>query len=742
MLASAVRSYCYPGGISDNSTSHLNLIVCLSAVLFSSCYSCFVTHFKDQYKLDQLSGAHREGWKHYNSDLSTSLFIGIVNLFFTYLSELVYKISSSEGDQKLSGSESSLSEIEDEPVAGPSTAPKRAPKTQLPKTSGAASERLAPFVIKKPSSFTPQSRGSKPVEVRTKKGKETAPPKPEKPVRNRFVAKPATRGAPARVTRSVTKATQPEAISEEDEDELASTSQIIASKSRLTSSRVNQTPNLNTTRNIDTFANMGDIAPANQNPQPAPPGNGMSLFGGVFHLTPEQLLLFNSKDLPKVSKTAPIFDKDVPSGLPGWIEDIQRLMAAAGINDEAVKVAKALEYMSHATREAYKGLDSVAVNPNLDQLIRDLRNIYLESAGSELGSRQELEQIVKRNTPIDIGNLEKILVYNRDFKVQADKLMKPPAILSNIEAVRVYIIPMTRRLVDAIYARLRIDVTPAELAVRRREDPYDLSKLMEAAGSLELGSLETFYGKGDNPDGPLGVPYSAETYSRGSMAFPFAPQIYPPAAPTVKQVKTETRDDQFNQIMATMAAIKDTITINKKESDSVLDSHHKTISSLMQTLKNPPESASAAPRVSYAGNQSASQRDNKVPDWGQGCFMCGSLEHCMSDCQFFNSYKDKGWLVPDTTPGSKKYTLRDGSPLPRTSPDESRPERIARIAKQKGWDKGGTNAFFVEEEDILDTAPEQSPHYSTFLSFAKILEEHEANLRQRGQKTGSSESGN
>jgi hypothetical protein len=226
------------------------------------------------------------------------------------------------------------------------------------------------------------------------------------------------------------------------------------------------------------------------------------------------------------------------------------------------------------------------------------------------------------------------------------------------------------------------------------------------------------------------------------MAFPFAPQIYPPAAPTVKQVKTETRDDQFNQIMATMAAIKDTITINKKESDSVLDSHHKTISSLMQTLKNPPESASAAPRVSYAGNQSASQRDNKVPDWGQGCFMCGSLEHRMSDCQFFNSYKDKGWLVPDTTPGSKKYTLRDGSPLPRTSPDESRPERIARIAKQKGWDKGGTNAFFVEEEDILDTAPEQSPHYSTFLSFAKILEEHEANLRQRGQKTGSSESGN
>jgi hypothetical protein len=117
----------------------------------------------------------------------------------------------------------------------------------------------------------------------------------------------------------------------------------------------------------------------------------MSLFGGVFHLTPEQLLLFNSKDLPKVSKTAPIFDKDVPSGLPGWIEDIQRLMAAAGINDEAVKVAKALEYMSHATREAYKGLDSVAVNPNLDQLIRDLCNIYLESAGSELGSRQELE---------------------------------------------------------------------------------------------------------------------------------------------------------------------------------------------------------------------------------------------------------------------------------------------------------------------------------------------------------------
>ncbi|KAF9058754.1 hypothetical protein BDP27DRAFT_1342970, partial [Rhodocollybia butyracea] len=54
VLASSIQSYCYPGGISDNSTSLLNLIVCFSVVLFISCYSCFVMHFKAQYKLDQL----------------------------------------------------------------------------------------------------------------------------------------------------------------------------------------------------------------------------------------------------------------------------------------------------------------------------------------------------------------------------------------------------------------------------------------------------------------------------------------------------------------------------------------------------------------------------------------------------------------------------------------------------------------------------------------------------------------
>lgn len=122
-------------------------------------------HFKDQYILDQLSGAHREGWTHYNSDLSTSLLIGIVNLFFTYLSQLAHKISNSEEDQKLSGSESSLSEIDKEPVAGPSTASKQAPKTQLPKAKGKASKRLPPFVIKKPGSLTPQTKGSKPIGV-------------------------------------------------------------------------------------------------------------------------------------------------------------------------------------------------------------------------------------------------------------------------------------------------------------------------------------------------------------------------------------------------------------------------------------------------------------------------------------------------------------------------------------------------------------------------------------------------
>lgn len=59
---------------------------------------------------------------------------------------------------------------------------------------------------------------------------------------------------------------------------------------------------------------MGDFAPADQNLQLAPPDDGTSLFGGVLgRLTLEQLLLFNSKELPKVSKTAPIFDKDVPA---------------------------------------------------------------------------------------------------------------------------------------------------------------------------------------------------------------------------------------------------------------------------------------------------------------------------------------------------------------------------------------------------------------------------------------------
>ena len=321
--------------------------------------------------------------------------------------------------------------------------------------------------------------------------------------------------------------------------------------------------------------------------------------------------------------------------------------------------------------------------------------------------------------------------------VLASKLMKAPAILSNTEAVKAYLVPMSRRLVEAIHTQLQQTISRTKLMSRRREDPYLLQEVMEASESPDFGSsLDTFYGVGQNPNGPLGNPFSSESYSRGSLTFPFAPQI-PQTMPTAP-VKMEPKQEQFEQIMAGMALIKDTINVNKKETSAVLDSHQKSISSLMGMLKANAENSN---RSGYAAAQS-NPPQNKVPDWGQGCFMCGSLEHRISDCQFFNTYKEKGWLVQDTAPGSKKYTLRDGSPLPRNDPNESRPEKIARIAKAKGWDKGGSNAFFVEEDDF-EESEEQGPHYMSFMNtLAKAMAEHEAASRNLARSNDPEESGN
>lgn len=330
------------------------------------------------------------------------------------------------------------------------------------------------------------------------------------------------------------------------------------------------------------------------------------------------------------------------------------------------------------------------------------------------------------------------MMYNREFKNLADKLMKPPAILSNAEAVKAYLVPMSERLYLAISARLSQNVTHVQLLSRRREDHYLLSEVMEAAASPDFRNLNTYYGNGARPTGSQGVPDSAETYSRGALSFRFSPHL--PETTPADPVKVEPKQEEVSEVLAGIASIKDTIALNRKETNLVLDGHQKAISSMMSLMKDNIESK----RSGYTSTQvTAPQNTSKtIPDWGQGCFMCGSLEHRMSECQFFNSYKDKGWLVPDTAPGSKKYTLRDGTPLPRNDPSESRPEKIARIAKSKGWDKGGTNAFFVKEEDYLDTK-EQEPHFTSFLaSMKKLMEEHETNGRYIAGSGESKESGN
>jgi hypothetical protein len=393
--------------------------------------------------------------------------------------------------------------------------------------------------------------------------------------------------------------------------------------------------------------------------------------------------------------------------------------------------------MTPETREAYKSLNSVKT-PNLANFFKELRGIFTESVDMDLGSRQELERLIKKNFTLDFGDLQRISVYNQDFRVLSAKLMKEPAILSNTKAVKAYLLPMSQRLVQAITAQLVQMVSPAKRMSRRREDPYLLSEVMGAAESTEFGaSLDTYYGTGPDPNGPFGVPPSAESHSRGTFSFPFAPQL-PLAQSSAATIKVEPKQEQWSEVLAGIASIKDTIVVNKKETTSLLDSHQKAIASLMNLMKANPESVN---RSSYASAQAAPQA-SKVPDWGQGCFMCGSLDHRMMDCQFFNSYKEKGWLVPDTTPGSKKYTLRDGSPIPRHDPNESRPEKISRIAKQKGWDKGGTNAFFVEEDDMLVTE-EQGPHYASVSALlAKLIADHNTNGQALTQNTDSEESGN
>ena len=116
-----------------------------------------------------------------------------------------------------------------------------------------------------------------------------------------------------------------------------------------------------------------------------------------------------------------------------------------------------------------------------------------EASAAERGMPARIRQIVWEANNVDLGDTVKLYSYRRAFLAEANKLMKPPAVMSNRELVELFIGGLSLTMGQAVLqflggsAKKRLTEKGKEAKVkdlRRPEDQYDLDEVCRAAGEV------------------------------------------------------------------------------------------------------------------------------------------------------------------------------------------------------------------------------------------------------------------
>lgn len=441
---------------------------------------------------------------------------------------------------------------------------------------------------------------------------------------------------------------------------------------------------------------------------------------GMPELSAAEKLELTSNKLPKDHKIEK-FDMTYAEGLLGWIETAESAFESAGIQQEAVMVRKALDWMTPVTRGMVKSIDSVK-KPDWEGFKKGLKAIFADAALEEVGSRSRIEKIVDQFDPITVHDRQKLQMYRQIFSSEAEKLMTGVPLISNADSIRLYLAPLDTKLRNMVKSNVQKMVKAEDIATRRREDPYTLDEVMRASiKALDSNIFDVVYDI-ESKSGSRGVAGNNQTFRRGPISIPFAPEIpeedtkYLRSFRNTSRIKEEDvwadskKDPRLQEVeesLESIANIKDTNSAIVKEM-KVISSQFKEGMSLMNQLSNVVIQAARAERSNSSNHNvpTVQQLATVKPPRPAAmtlrqylCFMCKSPEHMMGECPHYIDFMAKGWLIPES-PGSKRVMLKDGIRMPREDPANAIWQKIEQIAKDRGWDL--PSAYFANMEDDED----------------------------------------
>jgi TolA-binding protein len=306
-----------------------------------------------------------------------------------------------------------------------------------------------------------------------------------------------------------------------------------------------------------------------------------------------------------------------------------------GVTDDEERIQNLGKYADANSEVEWQYLKSYE-EKNWDKFKKELINSYPQAADQERGSLKKLKRLCKENRGIDQTDLVELKSLVRRFVAEVSKLQKEPALLSNREAVEMFLDCLEPEFRNNVLSRLEVLSKVAEGTVRP-EDRFQLEEVIETAISIGQGSRTAFR----------------------SVASRTAP-----ATPSGRANNSE----MSSKVEAEISRLKDSFNVQSKQSESGLKQLNNKIEELTRLMS---QSRVHAQNVGGAAPRFGSQ-ESRGGSTG-GCFYCGDPEHMKNECPRKAEHLLKGWITVDAF---GRVKMADGRPIPWGKMGDSVSERV------------------------------------------------------------------
>lgn len=399
------------------------------------------------------------------------------------------------------------------------------------------------------------------------------------------------------------------------------------------------------------------------------------------------------------SRDAPKFLSSRPRELRRFIRQLEDLWKEAGIEKDEEKKESLGKYADQESEEEWKALDTYGAGYTWEEFKQEILENYPEAAAAERGTPARIRQIVRDADGIEMGDSSKLYAYRRAFLAEANKLMKPPQVMSNRELVELFMGGLSLSLGQAVLQYLggmrrsskekEKGKETAPEVVRRPEDRYDLEEVCRVASEVV-----------ENATGMLSYKWSSsQGAKRGSSL-----------VQSTTSSESSNLVNKLESIEQSQALEKDRLDVVHKQlgarfdameglMKSLLQSQEKTASSFVQNVGQGGGGHSHSEPMANRGYKNFSNATDMT------CFGCGLPGHFQNNCERVKNMIQNGVIVYNR---EGRVCLPDGSRVPNIPAGASLLERVDRYYGTLRSTQAYYGTFEEMEEKMGGVVPRES----------------------------------